>query len=101
MPNAARSFQLAEKSNEFISLSRLDSTNPPQNCCHGVQMQLFSAVMKNTFLIKHRSDALRAVGRYLDVAQLDVGTVAPQCVALGKDLLADAAVGRKPVEDDK
>lgn len=45
--------------------------------------------------------ALRAVGRYLDVAQLDVGTVAPQCVALGKDLLADAAVGRKPVEDDE
>ena len=45
--------------------------------------------------------ALRAVGRYLDVAQLDVGAVAPQCVALGKNLLADAAVGRKPVEDDK
>ena len=44
---------------------------------------------------------LRAVGCYLDVAQLDVGTVAPQCVALGKNFLADAAVGRKPVEDDK
>ena len=45
--------------------------------------------------------ALRAVGRDFEVAQLDVGAVPAQGVALGEDLLADAAMGREAVENDE
>lgn len=45
--------------------------------------------------------ALRAVGRDFEVAQLDVGAVPAQGVALGENLFADAAMGREAVENDE